>query len=123
MNNALTGMMLALAFCITGCTTIPDRFTRDESMSPDCGYHAEPLGNASFALEVFLKSYSFFPSPDAAVQEARECYSKTAALLAKRQGKMIKPITSSDMNTSPTRNIMDGYYSVYVTGKVVYASE
>lgn len=123
MKNVFAGTVFAFALCATGCTTIPDRFRTSESIYPNCGYRTELVGNAGVALEVFFKKYSFFPNPDDAIQEARECFVRTALELAQRQAKKIMPITAADMSTSATRNIVDAYYSVYVTGKVNYVME
>ena len=123
MNKVFAGIALTVAFGVTGCTTMPDRFVSDKSIFPNCGYSTEPIGNTGFALEIFIKNYSFTPSPDASIQLGRECFTKTAVELAKRQRKRIVPMMSVDMNTSATRNIIDANYSIYVTGKVTYASE
>lgn len=112
--------VLALSFA--ACTTIPERFTQNEAIYPNCGYVVEPLGDAGFALEIFLKRYSFYPNPDPSIQAGKECFTKTAAFLAQQQGKKIAPITAADMSSNISRNPFgDANYAVYVTGKVSYA--
>lgn len=78
------------------------------------------MSNVGFALEVFLRKYSFLPVPDEAIVEGRKCFARTAHNLAQVQGKKIVTPTLADMNASATRNIIDGNYSVYVTGNVKY---
>jgi hypothetical protein len=82
-------LLLIGTLFIAACTTIPSRFTVNESIYPDCGYVTEPLGDSGFALEIFHKRYSFFPTPDPAIQAGKECFTKTAAFLAQQQGKKI----------------------------------
>ena len=118
--RAASILWLIFGAIFTGCTTVPERFKQDESIYPNCGYRAESMGTEGFALEIFYKAYAFFPIADPAVQEARECFRRTAATLAKRAGKTIKPLYAPDMNASPTRNIVDANYSVYVTGRVYF---
>lgn len=116
---ALTVMLVAM----TGCTTIPVRFTQDPTISESGGYRTEEEMSHGFTLEVFYKAYSFFPNPDPAIQEARAYFARTALELAKRKGKTIRPFSTADLHASATRNILDGHYAVYVTGKVIYATE
>jgi hypothetical protein len=112
--------VLSLLCLFAAYTTIPDRFTQNESIYPNCGYHAEPLGDTGFALETFLKQYSFGPSAEAAIQSGRECFAKTATFVAQNQGKKIAHLTAAEMNTSTTRNAFDAHFSVYVTGKIAH---
>ena len=111
------GLLLGAA-----CTTIPHRFTQDEAIYPNCGYRIEPMGDKGFALEIFLKQYSWGLSAESAILSGRECFTTTAAFLAQDQGKKIAPLTAADMNTSTTRNLIDANFSVYVTGKVAYTN-
>lgn len=113
--------ILLSVLLLPGCTTIPSRFTQNESIYPNCGYVIEPLGDAGFALEIFLKRYSF-SDPDPPLQAGKECFTKTAAFLAQQQGKKIAPITAADMSSNVSRTpFNDGNFSVYVTGRVSYA--
>lgn len=118
--KSIASIVLLGVLVLEGCTTIPDRFAKSES-EPDCGHRSEPIAANGFALEVFLKKYSFLPNPDASIVAGRECFTKTAQTLAQKAGKKIVAPTLADMNASATRNIMDGTYSVYVTGKVMFA--
>jgi hypothetical protein len=118
-----TLIALISATVMGGCTTVPDRFTQDASIHANCGYSITSSEKNSFALEVFLKQYSFLPSPDSAIQEARECFKKTAKTLAQRNKREINSISLSDMSTSAARNTIDGNFSVYVTGKISYTNE
>ena len=111
---------LAIAFVIVGCTTIPDRYVRDPVDPSSCGYRVEPTEKAGFALEVFYKEYKFLPSADQPVQGAKQCFLRTAERLAKQEGRTLKPIFLGDINAAPTRNTVDGTYSVFVTGRVQY---
>ena len=112
--------MIIATFLIQGCTTIPDRFTTSAS-EPDCAHNTESITEVGFALEVFLRKYSFLPVPDEAIVAGRKCFVRTAQNLAELKSKKIVAPTLADMNASATRNIMDGTYSVYVTGNVRYA--
>lgn len=116
---ALTAMLVTM----TGCTTIPVRFTQDHTISESGGYRIEEETSHDFTLEVFYKAYSFFPNPDPAIQEARAYFTRTALEHAKRKGTTIRPFSTVDLHASATRNILDGHYAVYVTGKVIYATE
>lgn len=106
-----------------GCATVPDRFTSDPMHSGDGGFRMENESSIGFSLEIFYKEYSFLPDPDNAIQGARTYFRKTAEELAKQRGKTIIPVTIADMHAAATRNILDGYYSVYVTGKVTYSTQ
>lgn len=112
--------MLVSSFLIQGCTTVPDRFTTTAGEA-DCGHRTESMSEVGFALEVFLKKYSFLPAPDEAIVAGRKCFARTAQNLAELKGKKIIALTLADMSASATRNTMDGVYSVYVTGNVRYA--
>jgi hypothetical protein len=116
---ALTVMLVTMM----GCTTIPARFTQDSTISESGGYRTEEETSHGFTLEVFYKAYSFFPNPDPAIQEARSYFVRTALEIAKRKGRTIRPFSTPDLHASATRNILDGHYAVYITGKVVYATE
>ena len=84
----IASIVLISALVLEGCTTIPDRFATSES-EPDCGHRSEPIAANGFALEVFMKKYSFLPNPDASIVAGRECFTKTAQTLAQRPGKRL----------------------------------
>lgn len=111
--------MLGLA----GCTTIPNRFNTSDSIYDGCGYAVDGESAEGFSLEVAYTEYKFFPSPDPVILAARQCFSKTAAELARRRGKAIIPLASGDMNTTSNRNIVDAKYLVNVTGRVRFAQK
>ncbi len=121
MRVAFAALLVLLTLC--GCATVPDRFSRDPMLSGDGGYKMDNESSIGFSLEIFYKEYSFLPDPDNAIQGARAYFRKTAEVLAKQRGKTIIPITIADMHPTATRNILDGYYSVYVTGKVTYSTK
>ena len=112
---------ILLVLSITGCTTVPKRFTQDSQLSNHGGYVIEAEDSDGFQLEIFYKSYSFMPNPDDNIQEAKSFFVTVAQELARRRGKAIEPILMSALQTNSTRNIMDGNYSIYVSGKVEYA--
>ena len=116
-------VLILMLVTVSACTTIPARFTQDPGISESGGYRIEEETSHGFTLEVFYKAYSFLPNPDPAIQEARAYFSRIALELAKRKGKTIRPFSTADLHASATRNIMDGHYAVYVTGKVLYAME
>jgi hypothetical protein len=113
-------VVMLLSLAITGCTTVPKRFTQDPKLSDHGGYIIEAEDSAGFQLEIFYKSYSFMPNPDDNIQEAKSFFVTVAQELARRRGKAIQPILMSALQTNSTRNIMDGNYSIYVSGKVEY---
>jgi len=117
-NSVLT---LILVFGLTGCTTIPNRFNTSDTIFEGCGYAISGESAEGFSLEVAYTEYKFFPSPDTVILAARECFSKTAAELARRKGKSITQLSSGDMNTTSNRNIVDAKYLVNVTGRVRFA--
>lgn len=117
----LAGASLLIAAALAGCTTVPDRFAPDPADPKNCGYRMEPTSIPGFALEVFYREYKFLPSPDEPVQNAKQCFIRTAERLSKEKGKSIKPILLGDINAAPARNIMDGTYTVYVTGRVQFS--
>lgn len=111
---------MAFALGFGGCTTVPDRYTRDPIDPSNCGYRVERTEKPGFALEVFYREYKFFPLPDEPVQGAKQCFLRTAERLSKQEGKAIKPILLGDLNAAPTRNTLDGTYAVYVSGRVQF---
>lgn len=104
----------------SSCTTIPARFTNDAQLSPNGGYVVEAEDSGGLYLEVFYKSYSFFPDPDDNIQEAKSYFVTVAQELARQRGKAIEPIIRSQLKTNATRNIIDAFYSIYVSGRVNY---
>lgn len=115
----LSTLLISLAF--TACTTMPDRYARDPQDPEACGYRVESTTSTGFALEVFYKEFKFFPFPDEPVQNAKQCFIRTANRLAAEQGKKIELLLSADINAAPARNEFDGMYSVYAGGRVKFA--
>lgn len=114
-------ILAAIAFTIiTGCTTVPPRFNQVPSESANTGYVIELEDSNGFHLETFLKSYSFFPNPDDNIQEAKQSFIRIAQFLAEERGRKSKPIIPSMLQANATRNIVDGNYSIYVSGRVDY---
>lgn len=113
-------LALASIALVSGCTSIPDGYTADTSDPANCGYRVEQTQRPGFALEVYFKEYKFLPSAEQPVQGAKQCFIRTAQRLAKQQGKILKPILMGDINAAPTRNTLDGTYSVFATGRVEY---
>jgi hypothetical protein len=120
-KNSLPNWILVL--CLAGCTTIPDRLKIADSLYERCGYAADGETSEGFSLEIAYTEYQFFPTPDPVILAARECFSKTAAELARRRGKTITPLASGDMSATANRNILDANYLVNVTGKVRFAQK
>ena len=120
----MTRKAYVAAFCllllITSCTTIPERFKQNPQFSTDGGYVVESEDSEGFNLEIFYKSYSFFPNPDDNIQDARNFFIRIAQDWARERGKAIMPILTSQLTTNATRNIMDGYYAIYVSGRINY---
>ena len=83
----LAGASLLIAAALAGCTTVPDRFAPDPADPKNCGYRVEPTSSPGFALEVFYREYKFLPSPDEPVQNAKQCFIRTAERLSKEKGK------------------------------------
>lgn len=106
---------------LTACTTIPERFKVDPGLSTSGGYSVESETASGFTLEVFYKSYSFFPNPDPSIQEAKAFFIEVALDIARRNGRKIKQPVSARLNASASRNVLDGYYAVYVTGEAEYS--
>lgn len=115
-------IILLLVVTVSACTTIPKRFQVDPGLSTSGGYIIESETPSGFTLEVFYKSYSFFPNPDPSIQEAKAFFVRVALEIARKKGKTIKPPVSTELSASASRNILDGHYAVYVTGKVEYAN-
>ena len=107
-------------FFLNSCTTVPARFKQNPH-SPHGGYVIESEDAEGFYLEVFYKSYSFFPNPDDNIQEAKSFFVRVAQDLAHKRDKLIEPILTSQLKTNSSRNIMDGFYAIYVSGRVKYA--
>lgn len=112
---------LVTIFVTTSCTTVPSRFKLRPQISPHGGYVIESEDKEGFYLEVFYKSYSFFPNPDDNIQEAKSFFVRVAQDLAQKRNQAIDPIITSQLMTNSTRNIMDGFYAIYVSGRVKYA--
>lgn len=106
-------------FCCA-CTTVPSRFTKTPDISKDGGYFVEYEDNTGFFLETFFKSYSFVPNADDNIQEAKTYFVKVAQMISEDKNKPIKPILKSQLRADSTRNILDGYYAINVSGKVEY---
>ena len=98
-------IIITLSLLAYSCTTVPSRFSHDGSGS-DSGYRVENETEQGFSLEVFYVTYSFFPNPDPAVQEAKAYFIRVASEIAKRKGKTIIRPMSTDLHASPTRNII-----------------
>lgn len=58
------------------------RLTPNPDLSPNGGYVVESEDGDGFTLEVFYKSYSFFPNPDASIQEAKDYFVQVAKAMA-----------------------------------------
>jgi hypothetical protein len=115
-------ILIVLAILLThSCTTVPTRFKQNPQISPHGGYVIESEDAEGFYLEVFYKSYSFLPNPDDNIQEAKSFFVRVAQDLARERGKALAPTLTSQLKTNATRNILDGYYAVYVSGRVKYA--
>ena len=104
----------------TGCTTIPSRFQNYPQISPNGGYIIESEDENGFSLEIFYKSFSFTPSPDDNIQDAKNFFIRIAQDFASKRKHSIKPIIASQLKTSFSRNIIDGMYAIYISGKVYY---
>lgn len=113
---------VSAALTFSACSTVPDGYMRDPSDPSNCGYRTEATEQPGFALEVFYKEYKFLPSAEQPVQGAKQCFIRTAERLAKQQGKSLKPIFFGDINAAPTRNTLDGTYSVFATGRVRFSN-
>ena len=110
-----------MALMVAGCTTVPQRFTQNPQLSQKGGYLIEAEDVAGFQLELFYKSFSFFPKPDDSIQDARNFFVRIAQDVARNRGRAVKPILFSALQTNSTRNIIDGFYAVYISGRVEYA--
>lgn len=106
---------------LAGCTGLPERMSTVDAPMSNCGYSASAQTDRGLALEIAYHRYSFYPiAEDAALLEGRECFTRTAAMLAAKAGRQAEPMNAADMASMVTRNMMDGRYSVRVTGKVVF---
>lgn len=121
MKNMNLILIVLATLLATSCTTVPVRFKQNPQISPHGGYVIESEDAEGFYLEVFYKSYSFFPNPDDNIQEAKSFFVRVAQDLAHKRDKLIEPILTSQLKTNSSRNIMDGFYAIYVSGRVKYA--
>ena len=121
MKNATVILCALTMLLISSCTTVPARFKQNPQISPHGGYVIEAEDTAGFYLEVFYKSYSFLPNPDDNIQEAKSFFVRVAQDLARDRGRTIEPILTSQLKSDTTRNILDGYYAIYVSGRVNYS--
>lgn len=117
------GFVILVVLLLGSCTTIPNRYLEDPSVSKNGGYIIEDENNAGFYLDVFYKSYSFAPNPDDNIQDAIDYFKKIASNKAKDRAKSLKLIKKSQLEINTTRNSIDGYYSIYVSGKVEYGPD
>jgi len=121
-NLIKTATIATAILLITGCTTVPKRFHQNKGISANGGYLIEQADATGFYLETFYKSYSFMPSPDDNIQVAKDYFAKIAHTIAANKQKRIKPILKSQLKSSATRNILDGVYSIYTSGRVNYTN-
>lgn len=112
-----------LAFLLASCTTIPARFNQNPQISENGGYVVSAETEKGFQLEAFYKSYSFTPSPDDNIQEAKNYFIATANEQSMLRKKKIQPIQASTLAANATRNMIDGVFSIYITAPVLYDLE
>jgi hypothetical protein len=105
---------------LCGCTTIPGRFQIASNINDRLGYVIEKEDNKGFYLETFYHEHSFLPNPDKSIENARAYFVELANDIASKKGREINPIAKSSLNANATRNIIDGRYSVYVSGRIDY---
>jgi hypothetical protein len=103
---------------VSGCTTIPDRFTQEPDFSDSGGYYVESYTPDGFTLETFYKYYTFMPNPEPAIREAKGYFIRIASELGRRKGKVVMTPSIAELNISPNRNTIDGTYAIYVTGRL-----
>jgi hypothetical protein len=103
---------------LCGCTTIPGRFQPASHINDRIGYVVEKEDDKGFYLETFYYEYSFFPNADKSIENGRAYFAELANEIASKRGRQINPIIKSSLNVNATRNIIDGKYSVYVSGRV-----
>lgn len=116
-GNYVTRLLAISVVLLQACTSLPARFDAQPTIVEGCPYRVEADGANSFSLEVVVTPYSFIPDPDAALQQGRDCFVKTATALAAAKKRKAAPIGLADMYATANRN-MDGRYLVTVTGKV-----
>lgn len=109
-----------LSLALSACTSIPNRYIQDESISSNGGYIIEDQDNSGIYLDVYYQSYSFAPRQDDDIQEAIAYFKELATKLAKAKGHSVKPIRRSQLKIDATRNIVDSHYSIYISGKAEY---
>ena len=121
-RTGLRGAVALVAIAIAGgCSSVPERMQTEDAPVEGCGYSVTGDAASGFSLEVIVVRYAFFPNADQAIQAGQECFTKTAQMVAARGGRRAAPIGVGDMSSSATRNIVDGRYTVRVTGKVAFA--
>ena len=118
MKFSFRTLILFAALSMGACTTVPSRFTPTPELSSNGGYSIEAEDTKGFYLETFYKSYSFVPNADDNIQEAKGYFIEVANYLARERSKTIKPIIKSQLRADSTRNIIDGYYAINVSGRV-----
>jgi len=117
----LCAFLLLVTIAMTGCTSMPKRFTQDETFGEEVGYSIDNRTDTGFTLEVAVMRYSFTANPDKSIQEARETFVKVAQELAKRENRTIEQISKADLQVTLNRNAVDGVYLTYVIGKITYS--
>jgi len=113
-------LLIFAVLILTGCTSVPDRYVKEPSISEDGGYIVEAEDDDGFHLDTFFKSYSFAPSPDDNILEAIKYFKDVATKIASKKDREISPIRRSELTVDSTRNVIDANYSIYVSGRVDY---